>query len=118
MGRNSDDRQNISVRSLVEFLLRSGDIDNRRGAGFADTEAMQMGSRLHRRIQKRMGSNYRAEVPLSGFFECDDFVICIEGRADGILTDEDGVTIDEIKGIMRSVDLLEELTPLMVVLVL
>ena len=40
----------ISVRNLVEFILRSGDIDNRKG-GIADKEAMQLGSRLHRKIQ-------------------------------------------------------------------
>lgn len=39
----------ISVRNLVEFILREGDIDSRRGA--TDKEAMQKGSRLHRKIQ-------------------------------------------------------------------
>ena len=45
----------ISVRNLVEFILRSGDIDNRR-ASLDTMEAMQAGSRLHRKIQKKMGS--------------------------------------------------------------
>ncbi|MCC8066485.1 MAG: ATP-dependent DNA helicase [Clostridiales bacterium] len=54
----------ISVRNLVEFILRSGDIDNRRGS-FGEKDAMQEGSRLHRKLQSRMGSNYQAEVPLS-----------------------------------------------------
>lgn len=53
----------ISVRDLVEFILRSGDIDNRKG-GMADKEAMQMGSRLHRKIQGQMDAAYRPEVPL------------------------------------------------------
>ena len=43
----------ISVRNLVEFILKSGDLDNRGGA--SDREAMQKGSRLHRKIQGRMG---------------------------------------------------------------
>ncbi|KAI4452073.1 hypothetical protein C823_006642 [Eubacterium plexicaudatum ASF492] len=42
----------ISVRNLVEFILRSGDIDNR-GTGGMQTEAMQRGSRLHRKLQKK-----------------------------------------------------------------
>ena len=42
----------ISVRNLVEFILRSGDLDNRGGS--SDREAMQKGSRLHRKIQGRM----------------------------------------------------------------
>ena len=48
----------ISVRNLVEFILRSGDIDNRKG-GIADKEAMQLGSRLHRKIQGQMGARGR-----------------------------------------------------------
>ena len=51
----------ISVRNLVEFVLRSGDIDNRR-SGNAQKDAMLAGGRIHRKIQKRMGSGYRAEV--------------------------------------------------------
>lgn len=53
----------ISVRNLVEFLLRSGDLDNRRGV--APENAMAEGGRIHRMIQRRMGSEYHAEVPLS-----------------------------------------------------
>ena len=49
----------ISVRNLVEFVLQSGDIDNRT-SGKMDKEAMQMGSRIHRKIQRRMGSSYHA----------------------------------------------------------
>ena len=37
----------MSVRNLVEFILRSGDIDNRKGKA-AEREAMQEGSRIHR----------------------------------------------------------------------
>ena len=53
----------ISVRNLVEFILREGDIDNRTGGG-QDPENRQMGSRIHRKIQRQMGSDYQAEVPL------------------------------------------------------
>ena len=100
----------ISVRNLVEFILRSGDIDNRRGT-MADKDAMQMGSRIHRKIQGRMGSAYQAEVSLSGTFPCQDFSITIEGRADGIFQEDDGVVVDEIKGIFRSLEYLKEPVP-------
>ena len=40
----------ISVRNLVEFILREGDIDNRHGKSVSP-EAMQEGSRIHRKIQ-------------------------------------------------------------------
>ena len=99
----------ISVRALVEFILRSGDIDTRTG-GMPDREAMQLGSRIHRKIQAAMGETYRAEVPLSIDMPCDDFVIRIEGRADGIVDEKPGqeALIDEIKGILRPVELLAE----------
>lgn len=90
----------ISVRNLVEFILREGDIDNRISGGM-DRNAMQLGSRIHRKIQRSMGSAYRAEVPLKIQIPLDGFVLQIEGRADGIMDDENGVTIDEIKGVMR-----------------
>lgn len=114
-----------SVRDLVEFILREGDIDNRRGRA-ASPEAMQEGSRIHRKIQKNMGSNYHPEVPLKIVLEQEEYSLVIEGRADGILIEssereigfsdnfnhigaEEGmkVTIDEIKGIYRKLELLE-----------
>ena len=78
----------ISVRSLVEFILRSGDIDNRHGGGPMDKEAMQEGSRIHRKIQGKMGSNYKAEVPLAIEIPGDGYVLTVEGRADGIIRED------------------------------
>ena len=40
----------ISVRNLVEFILRSGDLNNSRGSG--DREAMLKGGRLHRKSRE------------------------------------------------------------------
>jgi len=97
----------ISVRNLVEFILRSGDLDTRKGA-FADREAMAKGSRIHRKIQRQMGASYQAEVSMSHTTEFDEFVILVEGRADGVLQTEEGVVIDEIKGVHRDLHFLEE----------
>lgn len=99
----------ISVRNLVEFILRSGDLDSRRGS--MDKEAMLKGGRLHRKIQKQMGSNYRSEVSLKWETEYEDLTILVEGRADGIQTEEDRVTIDEIKGIYGDPEHLREPVP-------
>ena len=41
-------RVRISVRNLVEFILRSGDLDNSSGTS-GDKEAMLKGGRLHAR---------------------------------------------------------------------
>ena len=113
----------ISVRNLVEFILREGDIDNRVGRG-ASAEAMQEGSRIHRKIQRRMGSDYHAEVPLRLVLCEENYDLVIEGRADGIriqsrngaeityagnfnhmeVNDDMEVMIDEIKGVYQKLE--------------
>lgn len=103
--RNAEIR--ISVRELVEFILRSGDIDDRRGGSLPDYDAMLEGSRLHRKIQGKMGSGYRAEVPLSIRLPGNGYILVVEGRADGIFQ-EDIWYIDEIKTMYREVDTLEK----------
>lgn len=102
----------ISVRHLVEFMFRAGDIRSE-GTGVGNMEAMQMGSRLHRKIQKSMGIGYEAEVPLFALHEYvsrvdgSRFSLKIEGRADGIFREQGRVMIDEIKGVYRN---LKEMT--------
>ena len=83
----------LSVRELVEFVLRDGDIDNRN----ADPERMAEGSRIHRRIQREQGDCYEAEVSLSLTVDYEGITYTVEGRADGILTTGEGVLVDEIK---------------------
>ncbi|HHU71114.1 MAG TPA: ATP-dependent DNA helicase [Clostridiales bacterium] len=118
----------ISVRNLVEFILQSGNLDNRGSRSEAD--AMQAGSRLHRKLQKQMGSNYSAEVPLSITVpitrEDISLNLTVEGRADGIINntvkendftpilfeeEEENIPeiiIDEIKGMYMDLSLLKE----------
>lgn len=101
----------ISVRNLVEFIFREGDIDNRSGK-LQSADAMMEGTRIHRKIQKSMGEEYHAEVPLVHIVDTNLYELRVEGRADGIFTeiiDEREVTfIDEIKGMYKKVLLMEE----------
>lgn len=103
----------ISVRNLVEFVLREGDIVSG-GSGARNTEAMQLGSKIHRKIQKSMGLGYEAEVSLFTLLNFtsketgEDFTLKVEGRADGIFRDGDTVLIDEIKGVFLDVKELKE----------
>lgn len=101
----------ISIRELVEFILKEGDIDNRISDS-AGREAMLLGGRIHRKIQRKMGPEYHAEVPLKTEISCDGFTIRLEGRADGIIVHErDGkqeITVDEIKGILRDLEHIEK----------
>ena len=107
-------RVSISVRDFVEFLTRSGDIDNRSSG--RDADAMTEGARIHRRIQKAQSAGYRAEVSLKHeevlTHDGTTFAITVEGRADGIYDDpEYGHTIDEIKCLLRDVNSLDEPVP-------
>lgn len=123
----------ISVRNLVEFIFRGGDIDNRAGK-LASAEAMMEGSRIHRKIQKSMDASYQAEVPLKIELEARDYLLVVEGRADGIaygdfqldlpavaasdrqpqmdfsaqMPAEEISFIDEIKGVYRNVAAMEQ----------
>lgn len=96
----------ISVRNLVEFILRNGDLVS--GSGTADKEAMLKGSRLHRKIQKQMGSHYQPEVSLKKDTEYADLILRVEGRADGIFLQDEQFCIDEIKGVYKKLELMEE----------
>ncbi|MEE1217537.1 MAG: ATP-dependent DNA helicase [Agathobacter sp.] len=101
----------ISVRNLVEFIFREGDIDNRSSRAMS-ADAMMEGTRIHRKIQSSMGKEYQAEVPLSHVVEGDLYELTVEGRADGIFTEDDKCFVDEIKGMYRRVELFEK--PLLV----
>lgn len=96
----------ISVRGLVEFILRHGNIDNRHQA--VPEDATQEGSRIHRMIQKRMGPEYQAEVPLKYMLPKDQYNFIVEGRADGIFQHNGLATIDEIKGTYRELARMRE----------
>lgn len=94
----------LSVRELVEFVLRGGSIDNRYGS----VDAMAQGSRAHRKLQKEAGEGYRAEVALSIQKEYNGICFSISGRADGVIKQETGWRIDEIKTVSMPLELIEE----------
>lgn len=87
----------LPVRQLVEFLRRVGSIDNR----FTGFDRANEGARIHRKLQRaavKEHADYAAEVFLRGIFAYEEIEFTLEGRADGIFTAADGVTVvDEIK---------------------
>ena len=84
----------LPIRQLVEFLLRTGSIDSR----FTGFDRALEGAHIHRKLQKAAGDGYQAEIFLSVERQAEDITFTLEGRADGIFTDETGtVVIDEIK---------------------
>lgn len=84
----------LSVRGLVEFVLRCGSIDSR----FSGFDRANEGSRIHRRLQKAAGKNYTAEVAMKAVRTVDGIEYRLDGRADGVIDEgEGGFVIDEIK---------------------
>ena len=94
----------ISVRNLVEFVLRSGDIDN----SFMSMNRAVEGTLAHQKVQASYGHEYKAEVYLKHDIEYGKYTILIEGRADGIFTSEDEIIIDEIKSTTKDLEYIEE----------
>lgn len=93
----------ISIRNLVELLLRSGDIDNR----LVSPTRMLDGTRIHQKIQKEGGEKYNKEVYLSYDYEVEGFLFKLEGRADGIISEPDCIVIDEIKSTSRPLEYID-----------
>ena len=115
MHTSDDNTVHLSVRELVEFVLRSGDIDNRR-TGPAVMDAMMMGANVHRLIQKQQDASYTAEVPFRISVDMQEAVLDVSGRADGVIEAFDEkeqavCTIDEIKGVYRDIQKMEEPVP-------
>ncbi|WP_270995142.1 ATP-dependent DNA helicase [Listeria seeligeri] len=80
----------ISVRRLVEFVLRGGSIDSR----MTSSDRALEGTKIHQLLQKSAGEEYQAEVSLKLDRTVEGVVFSLDGRADGIINEQ---TIDEIK---------------------
>lgn len=94
----------ISVRNLVEFLLRSGDIDS---SFFRANRAVE-GTRIHKKIQKAQKEDYKPEITLKFSVELEEFILSVEGRADGIIEGNGEVTVDEIKSTLTPLTVVDE----------
>lgn len=99
-----DKKIKISVRNLIEFVLRSGDIDN----SFMSTSRALEGTLAHQKVQKSYGHEYSPEVTLKHSFSYNDYSLEIEGRADGIFKLPEEIIIDEIKSTTRDLETIEE----------
>ena len=91
----------ISVRELAEYACEGGDLIGAR----ASLRRALDGAAAHRRLQQAQPSGYIKELPLSVKAEREEYILVIEGRADGVLPD-----IPQIHEIKTTYLPLEELT--------
>ncbi len=83
----------LSVHDLVDFLLRTGDIDSR----IFNLDTMAKGTIIHRFYQQKQNENYIAEYPFNETIEYKDYTFILSGRADGLIINDRSVTIEEVK---------------------
>jgi len=96
----------ISVREMVEFLHRGGDLDAR----FTGRSRAHEGTKAHQHVQKEqkeIEESYESEVTLSYKASFENIDIVVSGRADGVIMRDEEVFIDEIKSTLRELDEIE-----------
>ncbi|AKA72247.1 ATP-dependent DNA helicase [Clostridium scatologenes] len=105
-----DKKIKVSIRNLVEFVLRGGDLDSK----FVGSSRALEGTRAHQKLQKKykqennIERQYNAEVSLKYNIEYKGFSFIIEGRADGVIVEKEKIIIDEIKTVNKPLELIDE----------
>ncbi|HEX5397477.1 MAG TPA: ATP-dependent DNA helicase [Verrucomicrobiae bacterium] len=92
----------VSVRDLVEFVLRSGDLGGERE--FVGSDRALAGIRGHQKIQRSRPPGYLTELPVEHTVETEEFTLQIRGRIDGLLITAEQVLLEEIKTVTGSWD--------------
>lgn len=90
----------VSVRDLVEFVLRRGDLGGERE--FVGSDRALAGIRGHQKIQRSRPTGYLTELPVEHRVEVEEFTLLIRGRIDGLLITSERVLLEEIKTVSAS----------------
>ena len=98
------DNVKLSVRELVEFVYKGGDLNIK---SISADRAME-GIKAHKLLQSGMGENYQKEFFMRHEFEFNDIMFSVEGRADGVIIDGNLVIIDEIKSTYKNLEQINE----------
>lgn len=119
-----------SVRGIIEYVLKSGSLDDR----YMGKNRALEGTIAHQKLQasnEKVYTNYQKEVKLDYLFELkfnseesrnqykeevglkslaeiENINLLLEGRADGIIIESGSVYIEEIKSTMKSLVLIDE----------
>lgn len=95
----------LPVRSLVEFVMQSGDLTP---GGFQRRDRAQLGTQGHRRVQRSRPEGYESEVEITCPIEGSDPPLVLRGRIDGVYVSASPVVIEEIKTTTLRLDLVAE----------
>lgn len=92
----------VSVRELVEFALRRGDLGGERD--FVSPRRALAGTRGHQRIQRSRPAGYEKEVAVVHDFATAEFILRVQGRIDGLRVTPEEVLLEEIKTVQAPWD--------------
>lgn len=95
----------VSVHSLVEFVLQSGDLTT---GGFQKRDRAQAGTQGHKQVQRARPPGYQPEVEIACLLTDTDPHLEVRGRIDGLYPGTDPVIIEEIKTTTLNLELLAE----------
>jgi DNA excision repair protein ERCC-2 len=105
MGDEMSNEVKISVRSLVEYVFRSGSIES----GFRTNSTLTEGTKVHQKVQKTYKETDQKEVYVKLEVQHDDLLFIIDGRCDGLIFLDNGeVMVDEIKSTSRDLSQITE----------
>lgn len=96
-----------SVRGIVEYVLKSGSLDDR----FVSRGRALEGTIAHGKLQKDNAliyDDYEKEVRMQYEFSKDNIILLVDGRADGIINENGNVIIEEIKSTYKDLSYIEE----------
>lgn len=100
----------ISVRDIIEFVMKKGDLDDR----FVKSTRAIEGTLAHQKIQKeneKIFQDYEKEVSITEEFELENNIkLNIYGRIDGVIKESNSIIIEEIKSTIRELSLFDENT--------
>jgi DNA excision repair protein ERCC-2 len=95
----------VSVTSLVEFVLQSGDLTI---GGFQKRDRAQLGTQGHKHVQRSRPEDYKTEVEIAYRVEDADPPLEVQGRIDGLYAGREPVIIEEIKTTTLSLELIDK----------
>lgn len=90
----------VSVRNLVEYSYRAGDLSFDTFSQINPREAIF----AHQKVQKSRPVEYTGEVSVTMEFETENHILEVNGRMDGIFRYPDSIIIEEIKTTTRSLE--------------
>ena len=90
----------LSVKDLVEFCCREGDLM----LSFGRSPSAQEGIRGHQKVQANRPESYQSEVTVRHIHCRGKIELNLSGRIDGVFAEDDPVIIEEIKTTYYQVD--------------